>query len=146
MGPLEVLVIECPGQKVKSEIVTALASAVDSGTLRIIDVTFVHKDATGLVSGYELAEIEEYELAPYDIVDETRGLLSASDVRAIGEQITPDSSAILMVIEHAWTAEFEQTVATAECRIVLRERIPTDIAVAAVDKSETLRKPLKGGG
>jgi hypothetical protein len=146
MGPLEVLVIECPGQKLKGEILSALTSAVDSGTLRIVDVTFVHKDSTGLVSSYELAEIEEYELAPYDIVDETRGLLSASDVHAIGQQITPDSSAILMVIEHAWTARLEQTVAAAECRIVLHERIPTDIAVAAFKKSETLRKSLKGGG
>ena len=75
MGPLEVLVIECPGDKVKGEIMLALTSAVDRGTLRIIDVTFIHKDSRGHVTSYELAELEEHELIPYDVVDETRGLL-----------------------------------------------------------------------
>ena len=41
---LEVLVIECPGERLDGGIMLALTSAVDSGALRIIDVTFVHKD------------------------------------------------------------------------------------------------------
>ena len=44
VGPLEVLVIECPGDRLKGEIMLAPTSAVDSGALRIIDVTFIHKD------------------------------------------------------------------------------------------------------
>jgi hypothetical protein len=145
MGPLEVLVIECPGERLKGEIIAALTSAVESGTLRIIDVTFVHKDGAGLMTSYELAELEEHELLAYDFVDETRGLLSVGDVRKIGDRITPESSAILMVIEHTWTARLEQTVLAAEGRIVVHERIPTDIAVAAFEKSETLRHARREG-
>ena len=73
-----------PGRQVNAEIIAALTSAVDSGTLRIIDVTFVHKDGAGVVTTYELAELDEHELLAYDFVDETRGLLSADDIRAIG--------------------------------------------------------------
>jgi hypothetical protein len=62
MGPLEVLVIECPGERLKGEILTALTSAVDSGALRIVDVPFVHKDARGNVTSSELAELQEHEL------------------------------------------------------------------------------------
>ena len=133
MGPLEVLVIECPGDRLKGEIMLALTAAVDSGTLRIIDVTFIHKDAKGDVSSYELAELEEHELVPYDVVDETRGLLSVGDIALLGERVSPDSSAVLMVIEHAWTGHLERVVLHANGRIVLHERIPPDVAAAALD-------------
>ena len=49
VGPLEVLVIERPGQTLKDEVIAALTSAVDNGTLRSIDVMFVHNDRAGLL-------------------------------------------------------------------------------------------------
>jgi hypothetical protein len=64
VGPLEVLVIECPGDRFKGETLLVLTSAVDSGALRIIDVTFIHKDAKGRLTSYELAELEDHELVP----------------------------------------------------------------------------------
>jgi hypothetical protein len=97
------------------------------------------------VTKYELAELDEYDLTIYDFVDETRGLLSSDDISKIGQRISPDASAILMVIEHAWTARLEQSVLAAECRIVLHERVPADLAVAALDTSDRLRKCLREG-
>jgi hypothetical protein len=132
VGPLQVLVIECPGERLPGEIVLALTSAVDSGTLRIIDVTFIHKDRGGHISSYELAELEEHELADYDAVDETRGLLSVGDLDRIGERVSSDASAVLMVIEHAWTAGLERAVHDANGRIVLHERVPPEVAIAAL--------------
>jgi hypothetical protein len=87
VGPLEVLLIECPGDKVKGEIMLALPSAVDRGTLRLMDVTFLHKDSRGHVTSNELAELEEHELVAYDAVDETRGLVSIGDIAKIGERV-----------------------------------------------------------
>ena len=112
----------------------ALTSAVDSGTLRIIDVTFIHKDGVGHVCTYELAELEEYELVDYDVVDETRGLLSVGDIASIGERVSHDASAVLMVVEHAWTARLERAVLDANGRIVVHERVPAEVAIAALDR------------
>ncbi|MBV9322406.1 MAG: hypothetical protein JO352_01315 [Chloroflexi bacterium] len=133
MGPLEILVVECPGDRLKSEIILTLTSAVDNGTLRIIDVTFIHKDAMGRVDSYELAELQEHELAAYDAVDEVRGLLSVRDIARIAERVSPDASAILMVIEHAWTTRLEQAIRCADARIIVHERIPPEIATAALN-------------
>jgi hypothetical protein len=146
MGHLEVLVIECPGDRLKGEIILSLTSAVDSGALRIIDATFIHKDARSNVTSYELAELEEHELVPYDVVDETRGLLSVGDIAKVGERVSPNSSAILMVLEHAWTSQLEQAVLAANGRIVLHERIPPDVAIAALDDSASPRSGGQGGG
>lgn len=146
MGPLEVLVIECPGDRLDGEILLALTSAVDSGALRIIDVTFVLKDAQGNISKHELAELQEHELVAYDFVDETRGLLSVGDIGKIGARVSPDCSAVLMVVEHAWSTRLAQAVLAANGRIVVHERVPTDIASAALDYNHTSRTSGPRGG
>jgi len=146
MGPLEVLVIECPGERLKSEILVALTSAVDSGALRIVDVTFVRKDARGKVTTYELAELEEHELVAYDFVDETRGLLSVGDIGTIGARVSSDCSAVLMVVEHAWTTQLAQVVMAANGRIVVHERVPADVASAALDYYQSSRTLGRNGG
>jgi Family of unknown function (DUF6325) len=146
MGPLEVLVIECPGERLKSEVLLALTTAVDSGVLRIVDVTFVRKDARGAVTSYELAELEEHELVAYDFVDETRGLLSVGDIGTIGARVSPDCSAVLMVVEHAWTTQLAQAVQAANARIVMHERVPADVALAALDYNQSSRTLGPSGG
>ena len=138
--------IECPGDKLKSEIILALGSAVDGGRLRIIDVTFVHKDAQGNISCYELAELEEHELVAYDVVDETRGLLSTGDIAKIGASVSPDSSAVLMVVEHAWTTHLEHAVLAASGRIVVHERVPSDVARVALEHARASRACDRRGG
>ena len=146
VSPLEVLVIECPGESLKSEIVLALTSAVDGGHLRIIDVTFVRKDAQANISSYELAELEEHELVAYDVVDETRGLLSVGDIAKIGATISQNSTAILMVIEHTWTTHLERAVRAADGRIVVQERVPSDVATAALEHDRSSRPCNRRGG
>jgi len=146
VGPLEVLVIECPGDTLKSEIILALAPAVDCGHLRILDVTFIRSDPLGNISSYELAELDEQELVAYDVVDETRGLLSVRDIAKIGAKIAPNSSAILMVIEHAWTTHLEKAVVAANGRLALHERIPSDVARAALEYDRASRVSDAEGG
>ena len=111
-----------------------------------MDVTFIHKDARGKATSYELAELEEHELLPYDVVDETRGLLSVGDIAKVENRVSPNSSAILMVIEHTWTSQFEQAILAANCRIVLHERIPPDVAIAALDYCDSPCGGEQGGG
>jgi hypothetical protein len=147
VAPLEVLVIECPGESFRSEIIRALTSAVDCGHLRVIDVTFVRsKDAQANVSSYELAELEEHELVAYDVVDETRGLLSVGDIAKVGARISPNSSAILMVIEDAWTTDLEQSVMAVNGRIVAHERVPSDVARAALEHDRSSGACHREGG
>jgi hypothetical protein len=146
VGPLEVLVIECPGDTLKSEIILALASAVDGGQLRIIDVTFIRKDAHANISSYELAELDEPELVAYDVVDETRGLLSVGDIAKIGARISPNSTAILMVIEHAWKTHLDQAVLATKGRVAVHERVPSDVAREALEYQRSSRRCDHAGG
>ena len=48
-GPVEFIEIAFPGNQFNSEIVLALRELVDNGTIQIIDLLFVKKDAVGNV-------------------------------------------------------------------------------------------------
>jgi len=55
------------------------------------------------------------------------GGLSDDRLRAIGERMTPNSSAIVAVIEHTWVADLERAVAAAGADVVT-QAIGDDIA------------------
>ena len=132
MGPLEVLAIEFPGTRFKGEVMRSLAAAVDQGAIRIVDVTFLSKDASGAVTSHELAELDEADAAPFDLVDETIGVLSVVDLEKVGAMLAPDSSAALVVLEHPWAADLDRAVLDANGRVVVRECIPDEVARAAL--------------
>lgn len=132
MGPLEVVAIEFAGSRFKGEAMHALTSAVEHGTIRIIDLTFLSKDASGVVASYELAELDEGESAPFDLVEMTTGVLSVADIDKIGAMLAADTCAALMVIEHAWAADLEQAVVGAKGRLLASQRVPAEIARRAL--------------
>jgi hypothetical protein len=137
MGPLEVVAIEFPGRQFRSEIMDALVAPIEYGAIRIIDLTFLRKDASGAVTSYELAELDEHDAAPFDLVDRTMGLLSVADLECIGAMLSKDSSAALLVLEHTWASDFERALVGANGRLVASERIPDDVARAALDDAKS---------
>jgi hypothetical protein len=139
VGPLEVLAIEFPGKRFKGEVMRTLTSAIEQGAVRIVDVTFLHKDAAGAVTSYELAELCEEDAALFDQVDETLGLLSVVDLEKIGAMLAPDTSAALLVLEYPWAADLDRAVVGANGRVVVRECIPDDVARAALADARATR-------
>jgi hypothetical protein len=137
MARLEVVAIEFSGPRFKAEVLQALQSAVDSGAIQIIDMTLIRKDASGRVTSYELVELEEPELALFDVVGETRGLLSVADIAKVGRSIALNSSAAIIVFDHAWTAELERAILDAKGRVIVHELVPEDVADAALADPHT---------
>src|SRR5260221_209217 len=100
LGPVELLVVEFPGNQFKGEIVPALKELVDKQMIRIVDFVFVRKEADGTVSSLELNQLDDGEYATFDpIVADVTGLLSDDDVRQLGELLDDNSSAGLVLFE-----------------------------------------------
>ena len=126
IGPVEYVVIEFPGNRFNGEVAPALARLVESGTVRIIDLVFVVKDADGNVSSFEYDELEEAaELA--GIEGEADGMLSDEDVLAIADDHSLDSSALLILFEDLWALEFGQAVVASGGELVAGGRIPRSL-------------------
>lgn len=134
IGPVEYVIVGFPGNRFNGDLVPALERLVESGTIRIIDLLFITKDAEGNVDAFEYEDHED--LAPYGtITEELDGLLNDEDIEMAAEVLEPDSSAAFIVWEDCWAREFAEAARASGGVILAGERIPHQIieeALAAV--------------
>lgn len=132
IGPVEYILIAFPGNRFNGGIVPALQELVDSGTIRIIDLLFLKKDAAGNLLYVELSDAGE-EAAPFEALDgEVDGLLTPEDIELAAAELPPDSSAGMLVWENVWAARFAEAVRAAGGQVVANERIPHAAIEAAL--------------
>lgn len=133
-GPLELIVIKFPGNQFTGGIVPALHELVEQGTIRIVDILLVRKDADGAVSIYELNDLIDDEYTIFDpIVSEVAGLLTEDDVLQLTSGLGTDSSAALLLFENTWATRFRDAVLEAKGELVLSERIPHAVVEELVE-------------
>lgn len=134
IGPVEYMVVAFPGNKFKGEIAPALRDLVESGTIRIVDLAFVHKDDAGDVVAVELEdEGSEVFNAFQTLAAERGGLINDDDLMDIGGALDANSSAAVLVWEDLWAARFADAIADAGGVMVDIQRVPRDIVQAAID-------------
>jgi hypothetical protein len=133
LGPVELVVIEFPGNQFRGEIAPAMKALVDSHTVRIIDLVFITRDESGVTHSRELTEIESDLMLTWDpLVDDVLGLLSGDDIQRLGQSLSLNSSAALLLFENTWATDFRDAVERAQGPLVLSERIPRAIVEQAV--------------
>lgn len=133
-GPVEVQVVSFPGSQFNGSIAPALRKVVESGVINVVDLAFIAKTAEGEVGIIELSDAADNDLIALDeAMEEVLGLLNEEDLVAIGDSLAPGSSAVAIVIEHAWARELGVAVASSAGEVVLSERIPRDVVQAAVE-------------
>jgi hypothetical protein len=132
IGPVEYAVIAFPGNRFSGEIAPALAELIEAGTIRIIDLAFVGKDADGNVLSFEMTDLEEdVRRALEGVGVDPSGLLNEDDLNAAAEELEADSSALLVVWEDVWATKLAQAVRNADGVILDFERIPHEVVVEA---------------
>lgn len=109
IGPLEFVVIGCKGHQFTSEIVPELNSIQEKGLIRVIDLFFVRKDVNGAVTVLEVHDLNDEELAAFDpIKEDLMGLFTREDIAVLTEAIPPDTSAVIVLLEHAWIVKLTE--------------------------------------
>jgi hypothetical protein len=132
LGPVDYMIVGFPGNNFRGEIVPALADLVENGTIRIIDLAFVGKNAAGEVVAFELLDLDpEVKKAFEDMGVEVTGLFNEDDLMSTGEKLEPDSSAALLVWENVWARKVTQAMRDAGGELVAFERLPHDVVQAA---------------
>jgi hypothetical protein len=128
------MVVAFPGNQFNGDVAPALKELIDSGTIRVIDLAFILKDADGNVVGAELEDAgSEVFQAFQSLTIERGGLLNDDDLIDIGDALEPNSSAAVLVWEDLWAKRFADAVADSGGVLVDIARIPRDIVQAAID-------------
>jgi hypothetical protein len=136
-GIVEYAVTEFPGSHFNGAIAPALKDLVDRNLIKIIDMTFVHKNADGAVEALEYGALPEDEAALFaDLDGEINGLLSEADIESLAAGLAPNSSSAILVWENVWSAALIEAVRGSKGRVtahgtVRAERLAE--AMAALD-------------
>ncbi|MEU6299538.1 DUF6325 family protein [Streptomyces erythrochromogenes] len=134
IGPVEYVVIAFPGNRFRGEIAPELKALVASGTVRILDLTFIKKDEDGSVSFVELDALDPSEASVFDDIEgEVGGLFSEEDLALIAEDLVPNSSAAMLVWENTWAAGITGAIRRAGGELVAHERIPAAVVERAYE-------------
>ena len=117
LGPVDYVIVEFPDghQHFTGEVIDELLALVEAGTIRVIDVLILAKDAEGAVEAMELADVED--LGPLvGLEAELAELLAESDVEMLAAAMDPGSVAGVLVYENLWAAPFALSCPTGRWR------------------------------
>lgn len=144
LGPVDYIVVEFPsGQSnFTGEIASELASLVDSGTIRLLDLLIVRKGDDG--------EVEAFEVDETDGLDDVRlletqaaAILAAEDVPHLAAAMEKGSTAGVIIWENRWAAPFASAARRAGGQLIAQGRIPIQ-AIAASIEAEDREAALAG--
>jgi len=136
VGPVDVAVIGFEGNQFNGDVAPALSELNRSGTVRIIDLALVRKDADGTISVIEAGD-DEVADALDSVYENQFDLLSEDDLAKIAGGLQPSSSALVVVWENSWAARLAAAVRDSRGRVITQERIPRETvlrAIAALDE------------
>jgi hypothetical protein len=137
MGPVDYIVVEFPGNRMKGEAFPLLIDLVDRGLIHILDLLFIRKEEDGSVAVVKISDLGQegdFDLTVFE--GASSGLLGDDDVAEAAEAIEPGSSAALLVWENVWAAPFATAVRRAGGQLVASGRIPIQAILASLDALE----------
>jgi hypothetical protein len=137
LGPVDYLVVEFPAgaSSFTGEMTTELRALVDSGTIRVIDVLILTKDADGTVEATELSDAGELgELQAIEA--ELAELLAEDDVEHLAAAMEPGSTAGVLIWENLWAAPFASAARRSGGHLIADGRIPIQAIIASIEADQ----------
>jgi hypothetical protein len=135
VGPVDVYIIGFPGNKFTGRVAPAIMELVENGTIRVLDLLFVMKDADGVVTALKAADIDE-EGAAFLSIDVTQpGALGPEDADEVSDDLPSNSSALLVAFENLWAGKLVDALQAADAFVIDSIRIPVDVVSEALEAS-----------
>ena len=111
---------------------TELAALVDAGTVRVLDLLILQKDADGSVEALEIDDLDAVgELQKLET--QLAEILAADDVAHLAAAMEPGSTAGVLVYENRWAAPFASAARRAGGQLIANGRIPIQAIAAALE-------------
>jgi uncharacterized membrane protein len=131
VGPVDIAVITFDEDKLDADVAPALTELQADGTVSIIDLAFVRKNADGSTGIIEVSD--DSVAADFGAIAESPvDLLSDTDLQDIAGALAPQSVAMVVVWENTWAAKFATAIRNSHGSVAVLERIPHDDVVRAI--------------
>src|SRR5436190_2544999 len=139
LGPVDYVIVEFPANasNFTGEMVEELLALVDAGTIRVIDILILTKDADGSIEAMELSDIEN--LGPLEAIEaQLAELLAEEDVAHLAAAMDPGSTAGVLIWENLWAAKFASAARRSGGQLIANGRIPIQAIIASIEADEAL--------
>jgi Family of unknown function (DUF6325) len=137
LGPLEYIVIGFAGNTFDGSIAREIEKVVENGTIRLVDVVFVGKDADGDAIILELDNKDDPRLAPFaGLLGDRMALLTPEDLEQVAAELPANTSGMVMLFEYRWAERIKEAMAAAGGFLVGRSVIPPEVLAAVSDELE----------
>ena len=130
VGPVDVYIIGFPGNKFSGRIAPAIKELVDDGTIRILDLLFVMKDADGVVTTLAIEDLDQDGAAFAELDITEPGSLDHEDADEVSEDLPANSSALLVAFENVWARKVASALQDADAILIDSIRIPVEVVPA----------------
>ncbi len=133
IGPVDVYIIGFPGNQFTGRIAPALLELVENGTLRILDLLFVIKDADGVMASLRVGELDADSKATFMSIEIAQpGALDQTDADEVADDLPLNSSALLVAVENVWARKLTGALLAADAFVIDHVRIPADVVNAVI--------------
>jgi hypothetical protein len=132
-GPIDLVALEFRDDNFGGEAIASMADLVAGETIRILDLVILHKDGKGVVAVQELEELSPANLNLLEpLRAEISGMITVDDIKMVGKKLKENTTAAVMLFENLWAVRLRQDVFEGGGRLVMHERIPTDVVAEAI--------------
>jgi len=136
-GPVDIAVIAFDEPKFDGSIASAIADLVANGTVRILDIVLVNKDANGEVTLLEVTDVDGDGIP--DLValqGDIPGLLSETDAGLAVEEMPNNTAIALLAWENTWLVRAGQAIRNNGGTLIAYERIPAEDVQAVLASAD----------
>jgi hypothetical protein len=130
VGPVEVVVLQFPGQRADPAVAGVLADVVARGYAAVLDLVFVARTADGSLrvtdAGDNLDGVGLGALRPG-----ARPLISRDDLDLLRDCLRPGTCAAVIAYEHRWPERRAAAAGEAGGELALHVQVPRDVVAAA---------------
>lgn len=137
LGPLEYLVVGFRGStdQFDGSVVNEIARVVESGTIRIVDLAFLYKDASGDAVVAEIDAKDDPRFAGFaGLLAGTTGLFTPEDLDTIAVDLPEETGALVVLFEHHWAVSIKEAMEAKGGFLIAREVIAPEILEELADE------------
>ena len=133
---MDILVIGFEGNEFSGDIAPEIARLSEAGTVQVVDVVFVRKDADGSVTSVTAAELGPDGAAGFPALEVLQpGALGIEDTTEVSNDLPAESSALVIAFENTWAASFLSAVRDSHGEVLRFTRVPADLTAITLEQS-----------
>jgi len=137
LGPLEYVVIGFPNLVIDGSVANEIATVVEAGTIRIVDLVAIAKDADGDVAILELDAKDDPRYAGFaPLLTNRVGLFTAEDLATIAVGMPEGTGALVILFEHRWAVDVKDALEAKGAVLLSRSVIAPEILEEIADELE----------